>query len=230
MDKDTTNAESSVPAMTLTLVKASCEIGISLGKREIDLFVEYYRELLFWNRKINLVSPRSLKDTAVLHFVDSLTAAEYIENKEGALIDIGSGAGFPGIPLKIIMPRLRITLLEASRRKASFLKEVTRKLGLDGVEVANARAEQLVGEDKYRGSFDVVVSRATFKLPEFIRHGAGFAAPGGILIAMKGPGVGIELKAAEATIKDRGLVFSSWRSFVLPFAGGERKLLIFQKN
>ncbi len=230
MDKDTTNAESSVPVMTHTLVEASCEIGISLGKREIDLFVEYYRRLLFWNRKINLVSPKSLKDTAVLHFVDSLTAAEHIENKEGALMDIGSGAGFPGIPLKIIMPRLRVTLLEASRRKASFLKEVTRKLGLDGVEVANARAEQLVGEDKYRGSFGVVISRATLKLPEFLRLGAEFAAQGGILIAMKGPGVGVELRAAEATLKDRGLVFSGWRAFELPLAGGKRKLLIFQKN
>jgi Predicted S-adenosylmethionine-dependent methyltransferase involved in bacterial cell division len=102
------------------LSEASDFIGIMLGEKEIALFQEYYRLLLFWNNKINLVSIKSDIDVPVKHFIDSLTPLQFIENKESSIIDIGTGAGFPGIPMKIAANRLKLSLLDSSRKRFLF--------------------------------------------------------------------------------------------------------------
>ncbi len=211
------------------LLKAAREIGIELGEREVRLFGEYERELLFWNRRMNLVSLKSPLDLAVKHFADSLTALPDVSGRTGAVLDIGSGAGFPAIPLKIACDSLRISLLESSRKKTSFLKNVIGKLGLSGMEVINNRAQDVLQEAGRRGSFNTIISRATFKLPDFLRLGAGFLAPGGILVAMKGPGYEAELEAARPVSQEAGMKFSGARGIRLPITGDFRKILIFQK-
>jgi len=215
--------------MMETLRQASREIGVELDAAATGLFEDYARELLFWNSKMNLVSLKSPLDLPVKHFVDSLTAAECIGNRAGILLDMGSGAGLPGIPLKIVFPSLRITLLDSSRKKTSFLRAVLRRLELPGVTVVNGRAEMLLNEKAWRGRFDIVISRAAFKLPEYIRLGSGFLAPGGILIAMKGPGFEPELEESLPLLRKGEMKFSAEREIRLPLTGDFRKILIFQR-
>jgi 16S rRNA (guanine527-N7)-methyltransferase len=146
------------------LSEAANAMGIALGKGEHSLFAAYYGELLAWNRKINLVSVKSDRDIIIKHFIDSLTLLPYIRHNTCRVLDIGSGAGFPGIPLKIAVNSLKVFLLESSRKKSSFLKHVIRSLDLTDTVVIHNRAELLMDE-AYRGFFQIVTSRATFKLP-----------------------------------------------------------------
>ncbi len=160
-------------------------LGITLGAREVSQFTTYYNELLSWNEKINLVSVKSDLDIPIKHFIDSLTLLPFIENKTGRLLDIGSGAGFPGIPLKIVLNSMNVSLLESSRKKTSFLKHIIRSINLTDISVIHNRAENLMEDDSYRGCFDVVTTRATLKLPEFLQMGAFFLSGNGTLIAMR---------------------------------------------
>jgi 16S rRNA (guanine527-N7)-methyltransferase len=216
--------------MSRTLAGAAGAMGLALGEREILLFEAYGRELLFWEQKVNLVSLKSPLDLPIRHFADSLSAAECLADRQGSLLDLGAGAGFPGLPLKIAFPSLEVTLLEATRRKVSFLKAVIRTLGLDGVTVVNGRAEQLLAEARGDFLFDTVISRATFKLPEYLRLGAGFLSPGGLLIAMKGPHVEAELRDSSKALQASGLKLSDCKKISLPVTGDKRKILIFQKT
>jgi 16S rRNA (guanine527-N7)-methyltransferase len=211
------------------LVQAASGLGIALNERQVDLFVRYCQELSVWNEKINLFS-RSLSDDDLLgHFSDSLTAAEFLPHKESAVLDMGSGGGLPGIPLKIAIPTLKISLLDASRKKTSFLKHVVRTLQLTGMKVIHGRAEQIKEDAVYRGAFDTVISKAAFKLPQFLRLGAFFLAPGGVLIAMKGMDIHGEIKEAEATAAVSGLHLSASQVVTLPLTGDQRRLLIYKK-
>ena len=191
--------------------KKHCSIPFPKGRRrsasaseqtELDLFAVYHRELLLWNRRINLVSEQSSREIVIRHFLDSLTPAPSIDRPDGLLIDLGSGAGFPGIPLRIALPGLQLTLVESSRKKTSFLSHIVRTLRLDGVTVIRERVEALIGEKALAGSFDTVLSRAAFKLPELIRMASFFLKPGGLLIAMKGPDPQEEMAEAE-TVSER---------------------------
>jgi len=211
------------------LAGAAGEIGITLTALEIDLLMEYYRELLFWNKKMSLVSLKSPLDITK-HLIDSLTPARLIKDDHSRLLDIGTGAGLPGIPLKIAMGSLRVTLLDSSRKKTSFLKSVIRKLGLRDISVVNSRAESLTLEKNYRGSFDIVISRATFKIPYFLTVGEHFLSAGGTLIAMKGKHVDGELTQDADAIRKTGLALTGSHEIELPITGELRKLLCFTRN
>lgn len=203
---------------------AASALGVALDKRALDLFDRYYRELILWNEKMNLVSIRTPEEILIKHFVDSLTPLPYIVRPQGRLLDIGSGGGFPGIPLKIAMPTLRVFLMEASRKKSSFLKHLIRQLTLAQTTVIHARTESAMTDNAYRHMFDIVISRAAFKLPEFFTMGRFFLSPGGFLIAMKGPS-GEEKKEI---FHDLDLRCIACHDISLPLDGGRRKILIFQ--
>ncbi len=145
------------------LVAAASEMGIDMPEDRIALFETYRETLLLWNSKMNLVSLQSELDLPVRHFMDSLSLLPFLPAGPCRLIDIGSGAGFPAIPVKIVRTDLHVTLLEASRKKCSFLKEVIRTLGLGDITVVNSRLESLLAAAP-PPQFDAVVSRATFKM------------------------------------------------------------------
>lgn len=213
------------------LVEAAGSLGIILGERERSLFSLYHEELLAWNKKINLFSVKSPEEIAIKHFVDSLTLLPFIENKESKVLDIGAGAGFPGIPLKIALDSLKLTLLESSRKKASFLKHVIRTLGLGETAVIQERAGEVMRKEMYRHAFDVVISRAVFKLVQFLPMGAFFLSPGGIMIAMKGPNIkGEELRDAAATSEELGMTGVDCHELKLPIIGDLRKIMIYKKS
>ena len=203
-------------------------MGIALGKGELSLFAAYYGELLAWNSKINLVSVKSDRDIIIKHFIDSLTLLPYIRDNTCRVLDIGSGAGFPGIPLKIAVNSLKVFLLESSRKKSSFLKHVIRSLDLTNTVVIHNRAELLMDE-AYRGFFQIVTSRATFKLPQFLRMGAFFLAPRGSLIAMKGNKSDQELTEADEMSYNLGLKYIGSHDLTLPITGDFRRIIIYEK-
>jgi 16S rRNA (guanine527-N7)-methyltransferase len=209
---------------------ASPLTGLVPAEREISLFESYRKEILFWNNKMNLVSVKSSLDLPVKHFIDSLTVAPYLPRKDVMVLDIGAGAGFPGIPLKICMGSLKLYLLESQRKKASFLKHIIRKLDLHDVTVIHKRAEGIIGEGSYREFFDTVISRATLKLPKLIVMGGYFLSAGGILIAMKGAGVEKELRDALDLCPSNRMVFLDARDLFLPETADRRKIVIFKKT
>jgi 16S rRNA (guanine527-N7)-methyltransferase len=212
-----------------TLSEGAAAIGIRLGPAELDRFATYHREILLWNRRINLVSERSAREIVIRHFLDSLTPAPYLDRPEGALIDLGSGGGFPGIPLRIALPGLHLSLIEASRKKSSFLSHVVRALRLDGVDVIRERVEGLTAGEALAGRFDTLISRAAFKLPDLIRTASFFLKPGGQLIAMKGSDPQDEMEETERISEAAGMVFTACRAVRPPGADSLRKIIIYNR-
>ena len=202
-------------------------MGLSLTQEQIALFEVYRETLLLWSGKMNLVSLQSELDLPVRHFIDSLTLLPYLPAGPATLLDIGSGAGFPAIPVKIFRKDLHVTLLEASRKKCSFLKEVIRRLGLREIAVLNCRLEELLNKD-LNFSFDVIVSRATLKLPELLRMGLPLLKPRGVLAAMKGPGLDAEAAALDSLNNNKYRIVGSY-SFSLPLTGDHRHILLVDK-
>jgi 16S rRNA (guanine527-N7)-methyltransferase len=210
-----------------SLQEAAGSMGITLTDREITMFSIYYQELLSWNKTFNLVSVKSTLDIPIKHFIDSLTPLFLISNTRTSLLDIGSGAGFPGLPMKIVRPSLEIFLLESSRKKTSFLKHIIRTLNLQDITVLHNRVELLMQNDAYKERFNIVISRAAFKLPDLLRQGSFFLATGGCVVAMKGRNVENELKDVSA-MADFSLIFC--HDIPLPILGDLRKILVFKKE
>jgi 16S rRNA (guanine527-N7)-methyltransferase len=212
------------------LIRAAVDLGIDLEEKKISLFTRYCEEITVWNKKINLISRSSPEDTFLKNCIDSLTAAPFLPHRGSTVLDMGSGGGFPGIPLKIAFDTLKVSLLESSRKKTSFLKHVIRALPLSGITVIHDRAENIQGNEAYRNIFDAVISKAAFKLPQFLTLGASFLAPRGVLIAMKGLEISEEIKEAAASAVASGLYVSSSHTVTLPVTGEEHKIVIYKKT
>ena len=227
MDKVSEDHQDTADTLIRTLSAGAAEIGVCLGTAELECFAVYQRELLLWNRRMNLISESSSRDIVVRHFLDSLTPVPLLERPEGSLIDIGSGGGFPGIPLRIALPHLQLSLVEPSRKRSSFLSHIVRLLALGEVQVIRERVEMLKAEKTFSGRFDTVISRAVFKLPELLRTASFLLKPGGQLITMKGPDPLIEMKETEKILEATGMVFSARRSFSLPGNNSQRIIITY---
>ena len=164
-------------------------LGIQLNSEQVGKFELYYRELIDWNERMNLTSITDYEGVQVKHFLDSLTVKAGMKSpdtKQGLnVIDIGSGAGLPGIPLKIAFPDIKLVLLEATSKKAVFLQHVINRLGLDNVEVITDRAEVIAHSAQYREKYDLVLSRAVSSLPTLAELTLPFCTVGGRFIAQK---------------------------------------------
>jgi 16S rRNA (guanine527-N7)-methyltransferase len=167
------------------IIDGARKLGIETDERTAVAFAVHALELVKWNRKINLTSIMLAQDIAVKHFVDSLAPAQFI-SENARLLDIGSGGGFPGIPLKVLKPSLSVLLIDGVRKKANFLKHVLRTLKLESINVLQVRAENLVADPAFSNSFDVVISRALSSLDVFVDLAMPLLAAHGIIIAMKG--------------------------------------------
>lgn len=212
-----------------TLLEGAMTIGIRLGPEELDRFATYHEEILLWNRRINLISERSAKEIAIRHFLDSLTPAPFLDRPAGTMIDIGSGGGFPGIPLRIALSGLQLSLVEASRKKSSFLLHLTRTLRLNGVQVIRRRVEEMTAEEGLAGRYDILISRAAFKLPDLIRMASFFLKPGGQLVAMKGSDPQEEMDETETLSEAVGMAFTACRAIRPPGADSLRNIVIYNR-
>ena len=179
------------------------ELEIELDENQIKQFYLFMQLLLEWNEKINLTTITDENEIILKHFVDSLTVAKYI--KKGAkVIDVGTGGGFPGIPLKIYRPDLDVVLLDSLNKRVNFLNDVIENLDLESIKVIHGRAEDAGQDKKYRESFDVAISRAVANMATLSEYLIPFVKVGGIAIAMKGPEIEEELNGAKKAIKILG--------------------------
>lgn len=167
------------------IIEGARKLGIETAESAAAAFAVHAAELVKWNRKINLTSITLPRDIAVKHFLDSLAPARFIP-ENARLLDIGSGGGFPGIPLKVLKPSLTVLLIDGVRKKANFLKHVLRTLKLERIQARQVRAENLVEDPAFSNSFDVVISRALSSLTVFVDLAMPLLAAQGIIIAMKG--------------------------------------------
>ncbi|MBW2042820.1 MAG: 16S rRNA (guanine(527)-N(7))-methyltransferase RsmG [Deltaproteobacteria bacterium] len=203
------------------------EMGFSMGVREADQLGVHAVELMRFNRRINLTAIREPLKVAVHHYLDSLAGLFWIPFR-CRLLDIGSGGGFPGIPLKVLRPEMELVLIDASRKKVTFLKHAIRTLNLNPVEALHVRADFLVQRPGYAGSFDVVVSRALSSLKEFILTALPLLKGNGRMIAWKSSSVAEEIHMLKAELDPSvfsGIAVQQY-PYSLPLIRSERVLVI----
>ncbi len=204
--------------------------GIALDSAQINLFMEYLAELMDWNKRINLTAIREEREIVQKHFIDSLTCLQAAPIPEGSMvIDVGSGAGFPGIPLKIARPDLSVTLLDSLQKRVAFLKHLREKLGLEGIIVVHGRAEDLAHSPLHRENYDVATARAVARLRVLAEYALPFVRVGGTFIAQKGPEAEAELEEALAALKKLGGEFRQIKRLALPHEAGDRNLVVIEK-
>ena len=213
---------------TEKLVKKASMINIQITNIEADMFYKYMKILLEWNEKINLTSINDPDDIILKHFIDSITINQYI-NKNEKVLDIGTGAGFPGVPLKIVSPKLPITLVDSLNKRIRFLLEVCKELQLEGIECIHSRAEEMAQNIKYRENFDIVTSRAVARLTVLAEYMLPFVRIGGHCICMKGSTIQEELQEAKKAIEILGGRIEKVDSFVLPDSDIERNIIVIKK-
>ena len=190
------------------LVSGAAELGIRLDRVQVDQFRLYYSELVDGNSRVNLTAVTGWEEVQATHFLDSLAASAALPSglltSGGRVLDVGSGAGFPGVPLKIVFPELQVTVLDATAKKTAFLSHLADRLGLHGLQVLTGRAETLAHDPALRESFDAVASRAVAKLPVLAELTLGFCRPGGIAVLHKSEGAERELRQAETALSVMG--------------------------
>lgn len=200
----------------------TCKIAVS--PEQAGQFQTYAELLVEWNRKMNLTAITEPKEIAVKHFLDSILLLKAVEIPRGSsLIDVGTGAGFPGVALAILRPDIRLTLLDSLRKRLVFLKDLLEHLNLTA-ELLHSRAEEAGRKKEYRGKFDFASARAVARLPVLCEYCLPFLKSGGVFAAMKGPGGEGELKDAQKAIALLGCKTEECRSYRLP--GGDARTLI----
>jgi 16S rRNA (guanine527-N7)-methyltransferase len=202
-------------------------LGVNLDDTHLAHFSLYLEELRHWAKVTHLVSQTEPELIIRKHFLDSLAVAPLLSSGS-QLLDLGSGAGFPGLILAILSSSRAVVLIEARRKRANFLKTVTRLMKLQNVIIYEGRAEILAKEPPLRNMFDLVMTRATWSLPEFLQLAHVFVREEGLLIAMKGPQGEKELSDATAILHNLGLCFIESHKYNLPFGLEQRQALIFR--
>ena len=190
------------------LIRGAKELGILLTEKDLAPFRVYYEELVAWNERFNLTAITDYEGVQVRHFMDALSCLLAIPRSDlqaGArVIDVGTGAGFPGVPLKLLCPNMRLSLLEATKKKATFLEHLVDRLGLRGVDVIWARAEDLGQQPGHRECYDWAVARAVAEMPTLVELLLPLVRVGGAALAQKGEGGPAETHGAEEAIRMLG--------------------------
>jgi len=205
-------------------------MGVILSDETLGRFAVYLRELLLWNQKFNLTRITDPEDIVIKHFLDSLSCVR-AASFEGplAVVDIGTGAGFPGVPLKLAFPHIRLTLLDSLQKRIEFLEALCAALKLEGVTLIHARAEEAGRNPDLRESFDIALCRAVAFLPVLVEYGLPLLCTGGKLIAMKGPEGESEMPAARKALQLLGGSIQGIHRFCLPGTDMERQLIVIEK-
>ncbi|HOQ75242.1 MAG TPA: 16S rRNA (guanine(527)-N(7))-methyltransferase RsmG [Thermoclostridium sp.] len=211
------------------LTEGADALGVPLSEKNEEKFSAYTRLLLEWNKKINLTSVTDEKEIIIKHYLDSLSLGSAVDLKGKTLIDVGTGAGFPGIPLKILREDLAVTLLDSLEKRVRFLNEVIGCLSLDGIEAIHGRAEDYGVKQEYREKYDYATARAVAELSVLCEYCLPFVKPGGLFIAMKGPSAETELQEAGKAISILGGRLEDVKKLVLPFSDYERTIILIRK-
>jgi 16S rRNA (guanine527-N7)-methyltransferase len=214
------------------LYEGAREFGVELTRDQLNRFEVYYRYLVEWNTRINLTAITGYGEVRVLHFLDSLSVAcvlprEQLDDRK--MIDVGAGGGFPGVPLAIAFPQLRVTLLEATGKKAAFLDNLSRALGLANVTTLRGRAEEWGQREEYRERYDLAVARAVAEMRTLVEYTLPFVRVNGLFIASKGADAAEETQAAAGAIQMLGGRVRQLVPVVLPTLDEPRHLVVIEK-
>ena len=206
----------------------SNKIDVNLTDEQILLFEKYQDLLLDWNEKINLTAITEENDIIIKHFIDSLTIIKYVKDND-KVIDVGTGAGFPGIPLKIVNKSINLTLLDSLNKRINYLNDVIINLGMENVETIHARAEELSRNKEYREKYDIVTARAVANLKTLSEYCIPFVKLGGYFVCMKGSNIEEELEIAKEHIKILGGKIEQIEEITLPDTDMKRNIIIIKK-
>ena len=212
-----------------SLISAVAAFDLALTPEQAEQFNTYADLLVEWNKVMNLTAITEPEEIVTKHFVDSLLLCKAFDVPENAsLIDVGTGAGFPGLPVKIFRPDVRLTLLDSLQKRLNFLEAVSTAAGCESKRI-HARAEDAGREPALREGYDIACARAVAAMPNLCEYCLPFVKKGGVFIAMKGPGLDEELVAAEKALRILGGKIESTHSFTLP-DGSERKIAVIRKT
>ncbi|WCK54519.1 16S rRNA (guanine(527)-N(7))-methyltransferase RsmG [Aneurinibacillus sp. Ricciae_BoGa-3] len=213
------------------LQQLAAEHGITITEDMLAQFERYYELLIEWNEKMNLTGITEKKQVYEKHFYDSITPSFYYDfTKVGSMIDVGSGAGFPGIPLKICFPALSLTVLDSLKKRLLFLEEVCKELKLQDVTFLHSRAEDAGQNLAYRETFDLATARAVARLNVLAELCLPLVKPDGAFLVMKATGIEEELNEAKKALKKLGGRTEKVESFQLPEEESDRNLIIVRKH
>ena len=205
------------------------KINIDLSVEQLDKFYIYMDLLIYWNEKINLTAITEPEEIILKHFIDSLTICNKIENNN-KIIDVGTGAGFPGIPLAIVNNTLEITLVDALNKRLIFLEEVIKELKLDNIKLIHARAEEIGQNRDYREKFDISTSRAVANLSTLSEYLLPLVKINGKCLCMKASDAEVEIKEAEKAINVLGGTIEKIDKFNLPYSDIGRTIITIKKE
>ncbi|MDB5055700.1 MAG: rRNA methyltransferase [Bacilli bacterium] len=204
--------------------------GISLNENQLKLFSIYYEQLIAWNEKMNLTGITEREQVYLKHFYDSVSLSFYVPMQEvQSLADIGSGAGFPSIPLKIIYPHLQVTIVDSLNKRIQFLQYLVNELNLLNVNCIHGRAEDAARNSLFRDQFDLVTARAVARLNVLNEFCLPFVKKDGQFVSMKGSDPAVELSEAKFSMKELRAELKDVFSFVLPSDEAKRHLIVLNK-
>lgn len=210
------------------LIGLSRAINIEMNNEQAEKFYKYMKLLIEWNEKINLTAITEENEIILKHFIDSLTVLKYI-NQTDRIIDVGTGAGFPGIPIAIMMPNTKITLLDSLNKRINFLNDVIKELELKNIETIHSRSEDCGKDISKRENYDIALARAVANLATLSEYLLPFVKIGGKMICMKGSEVEEELKNADFAIKELGGEITLKDEFYLPDSDIKRNIIVAKK-
>lgn len=211
------------------LIDGCKQINVNLEETQANSILKYKDLLLEWNQNVNLTAITEEKEVIIKHFIDSLTILNFINISDKKIIDIGTGAGFPGLPLKIVEPSIKITLLDSLNKRINVLKEIIKQLNIDHVNLIHGRAEDYGIIKDYREKFDICTSRAVANLAVLCEYSLPFVKVGGTFIGLKGPQLGEELNQAQNAITVLGGQIERIEKIQLPFTDITHSIIFVKK-
>lgn len=222
------------------LIVGAAQMGLTLTPAQTAAFATYREELLVWNRQFNLTAITDPDQVVTRHFLDSLALIPALADQEGIsvpallarnvrLVDVGAGAGFPGLPLRLVWPRARVCLIEATGKKVRFLEHIAGQLNLDDVRLVQGRAEELALKEPHRASYDLVLARAVATLPTLVEYLLPLARRGGRVVAYKGSAAHEEAMCAEQGIRTLGGRLTKLIPIEIPGLAETRVLVVIDK-
>ncbi len=212
------------------MVDAASDLGILLTNYQKRQFGVYLAELIKWNKRINLTGITDAKQIVIKHFLDSLAYLKGFGSDDVKVIDIGSGAGFPGLPLKIVKPELQLTLLDARFKRVAFLKELSRRLKLEETKIVHGRAEELAADPRYHQQYNVATARALTQLDNLVSLAFPYIVPGGKLLVSYGAQVNRQIESATKVLKNQGGSLEAVIPVKLPLSNLTRNIVTIRNQ
>lgn len=224
------NPEVTIFSDALTESHLLAQLQALSSPASIAQFLRLRRELLDWNTRVNLTAITDPEEVLLRHFLDSLSLLEFYRSERARVLDIGAGAGFPGLPLKIARPQWQVVLLEATGKKVNFQRHIIELLSLQQIEAIHGRAEELAHRPGYRASFDLVTARAVATLPALLEYAAPFCCVGGQILLPKKGELSEELEQGKRAARVLGLVFKADLPVTLPGLNDGRRILVWEQS